>query len=251
MSTATLPSTWAQLDELMLKLTKKTGADSFEFVGGLPHTWQGWQYVLPQANGAKLISDDGKKAQLDSAEVVGGDRVGQESPQAPGHVRRGRGVAQGRRHRRGQPDSRHGDRRERHLRAEEDGGQHRRQLVRGQRPALEPQAADSRSSSAPPPSPAARGGPRDTKVNVYAGGILEVARKGGPKLDLMWEFMKYTASKEGGLLGAAATPRTSAPTARARATRASSTTRTRGSGARTSSPCSTPAWGRAPSSTRR
>jgi hypothetical protein len=41
-------------------------------------------------------------------------------------------------------------------------------------------------------------GPKDIKVNVYAGGILEMARKGGPRLDLMWDFMKFTASKEGG-----------------------------------------------------
>jgi hypothetical protein len=49
-----------------------------------------------------------------------------------------------------------------------------------------------------PPLPGGPGGPRDPKNNVYAGGILEVARKGGPKLDLVWDFMKYTATKEGG-----------------------------------------------------
>ena len=51
------------------KLTKSRG-DGWEFVGFLPHIGQGWQFVLPQANGAKLISDDGKKAQLDTAEVA-------------------------------------------------------------------------------------------------------------------------------------------------------------------------------------
>lgn len=49
------------------------------------------------------------------------------------------------------------------------------------------------------PIPSGPKGPRDPKTNVYSGGILEVARKGGPKLEMMWDFMKYTASKEGGL----------------------------------------------------
>jgi ABC-type glycerol-3-phosphate transport system substrate-binding protein len=48
------------------------------------------------------------------------------------------------------------------------------------------------------PIPSGPRGPRDPKTNVFSGGILEVAQKGGPKLDLMWEFMKYTATKEGG-----------------------------------------------------
>ncbi|MGI8424569.1 MAG: hypothetical protein ACR2NO_10755, partial [Chloroflexota bacterium] len=48
------------------------------------------------------------------------------------------------------------------------------------------------------PIPSGPKGPRDTKANVASGGILEVARKAGPKLDLMWDFMKFTASKEGG-----------------------------------------------------
>jgi hypothetical protein len=48
------------------------------------------------------------------------------------------------------------------------------------------------------PIPSGPRGPKDMKNNVYAGGVLEVAQKGGAKLDLMWDFMKFTASKEGG-----------------------------------------------------
>jgi len=49
------------------------------------------------------------------------------------------------------------------------------------------------------PVPSGPSGPRDPANNVYGGGILICATKGTPKLPLVWDFFKFTASKEGGL----------------------------------------------------
>ena len=197
LSTRTLPSTWSQLDELMLKLTKKTGPDQYEFVGGLPHTWTGWQYVLPQANGARLISDDGRKAQLDLPEVVEAiewakshlKRLGTFDAveewrktgvtpgdnQTPGTVTNGNDIF-------GQKKM-----------AVNVGGNWTADNIRRWNRKL--QTPLKFGTTAVPSGPR---GAKDIKVNVFAGGVLEVARKAGPRLDLMWEFMKFTSSKEGG-----------------------------------------------------
>ena len=160
-----VPQTWPQLEEMANKLTKSRG-DGWEFVGFLPHIGQGWQFVLPQANGAKLISDDGKKAQLDTAEVADAIEFGKKfvtrlgGVQAidnwrialPGGDNRAQGAA---------------TRRRRHLRAEADGLHQRRELVRGQHPAGQPApgaAAEVQRGPLPQRPPRARATRRPTST---------------------------------------------------------------------------------------
>ncbi|CAA9216958.1 MAG: hypothetical protein AVDCRST_MAG77-512 [uncultured Chloroflexi bacterium] len=192
-----LPTTWTQLDEIMLKLTKKTGPDQFEFVGGLPHLWQNWQYVLPQANGAKLISDDGRKAQLDTAEVV------EAIEWAKGHLKRvgtfeaisnwrKTGVQPGDNQSPGAEAGTNDIFGQKKLGVNVNGNWAADNVRRWNKKMQSPlKFATTAVQSGPR-------GPKDIKTNVFSGGILEMARKGGPKLDLIWDFMKYTASKEGG-----------------------------------------------------
>ena len=193
----TLPTTWAQLDELMIKLTKKTGPDQFEFVGGIPNTWTGWQYVLPQANGAKLISDDGRKAQLDTPEVV------EAIEWAKGHmIRLGgvdamdtwrkTGVQGGDNYTPGTAVGGNDMFGQKKMAANIGGNWTADAVRRWNRKMQTPLKFGTT------PIPSGPRGPKDIRTNVASGGILEVARKGGPKLDLMWDFMKFTSSKEGG-----------------------------------------------------
>jgi ABC-type glycerol-3-phosphate transport system substrate-binding protein len=193
----TVPTTWTQLDDLMLKLTKKTGPESYEFIGGIPHIWQGWQIVLSQANGAKLVSDDGKKAQLDSPEVV------EAIEWAKGHLTRLGGfnlisnwrktnVQGGDSYTPGTEVSANDIFGQKKMAVNVNGNWNADNVRRWNRKISAP------LKFAVSPIPSGPRGPRDPKNNVFGGGILEVARKGGPKLDLMWEFMKYTATKEGG-----------------------------------------------------
>ncbi len=197
LNTKSLPTNWTQLDELMLKLTKKTGPDQFEFVGGIPNQWTGWQYVLAQANGAKLISEDGRKAQLDTPEVV------EAMEWVKGHVRRlggidvidtwrKTGVQGGDNHTPGNPVGPNDIFGQKKLAVNVGGNWTADNIRRWNRKMSSPLKF---ATTAVPSGPR---GPKDIKTNVFAGGILEAARKGGPKLDLMWDFMKYTASKEGG-----------------------------------------------------
>jgi multiple sugar transport system substrate-binding protein len=197
LNTRTLPTNWTQLDELMLKLTKKTGADQWEFIGGLPNTWQGWQYVIPQANGAKLISDDGRKSQLDTPEVV------EAIEWAKTHIKRlgsldaisnwrKTGVQPGDNQTPGTEAGANDIFGQKKLAVNVNGNWCADNVRRWNRKMQAP------LKFATTPIPSGPKGPRDTKANVYSGGILEMARKGGPKLDLMWDFMKYTASKDGG-----------------------------------------------------
>ena len=192
-----MPTTWTQLDELMIRLTKKTGPESFEFVGGVPHIWNGWQVVLSQANGAKLVSDDGRKAQLDSPEVI------EAIEWAKGHIRRLgsfdminnwriTGVQGGDNYTPGSavdPNDIFGQKK---MAVNVNGNWCADNIRRWNGKMATP------LKFAVSPIPSGPKGPRDTKTNVFSGGILEAARKGGPKLNLMWDFMKYTASKEGG-----------------------------------------------------
>ncbi|HEX2516223.1 MAG TPA: extracellular solute-binding protein [Chloroflexota bacterium] len=191
-----VPQSWPQLEEMANKLTKSRG-DGWEFVGFLPHIGQAWQILLPQANGAKLISDDGKKAQLDTVEVAEAIEYGKKfvtrlgGVQAidnwrialPGGDNRAQGAALGAADIFGQKQM-----------AFINGGNWYADNVRRANRRLGQQMKFNVA-----PMPSGPRGPRDSKTNVYSGGILEVARKGGPKLDLIWEFMKYTATKEGGI----------------------------------------------------
>ena len=196
LNTRNLPTNWTQLDELMIKLTKKTGPDTFEFVGGIPNTWSGWQYVLPQANGAKLISEDGKKAQLDTPEVIEAITWAKE------HMKRLGGldvmsafrksVALGDNQAPGTDASGNDMFGQKKMGVNIGGNWTADNIRRWNRKMTSPLKF---ATTALPSGPK---GPRDIKVNVYAGGILEHAQKGGKNLDLMWDFMKFTASKEGG-----------------------------------------------------
>ena len=196
LNTRTLPTTWAQLDELMNKLTKKTGPDQWEFVGGIPNIWQGWQIVLPQANGAKLISDDGRKAQLDTPEVV------EALEWAKGHVRRlgtldaltawrTTGVQGGDNYTPGTAVGTNDVFGQKKMAVNVNGNWTADNIRRWNRKMQTP------LKFATTPIPSGPRGAKDIKTNVYAGGILECARK-GPNLELMWDFMKFTGSKEGG-----------------------------------------------------
>jgi ABC-type glycerol-3-phosphate transport system substrate-binding protein len=195
--TRNLPVNWTQLDEIMIKLTKKTGPDSFEFVGGIPHIWTGWQIVLPQANGARLISEDGRKAQLDTVEVI------EALEWAKGHIKRlgGLDVISNWRRTGVQGGDNYTPGTE--VGANDIFGQKKMAINVGGNWTADNIRRWNRKMATPlkfavSPVPSGPRGPRDIKVNVFSGGILEVARKAGPKLDLMWEFMKFTASKEGG-----------------------------------------------------
>ena len=196
LNTKNLPANWTQLDELMLKLNKKVGQDSFEYVGGIPNTWQGWQYVLPQANGAKLISDDGRKAQLDTPEVI------EALTWAKEHVKRLGGldavstfrkaVAPGDNQAPGTEAGSNDIFGQKKMGVNVNGNWCADNVRRWNKKMTTPLKF---ATTAVPSGPK---GPKDIKVNVYAGGILELAKKGGKNLDLMWDFMKFTASKEGG-----------------------------------------------------
>ena len=192
-----LPTNWTQLDELMIKLTKKISADNWEFVGGIPNLWTGWQYVLPQANGAKLISEDGRKAQLDTPEVV------EALEWAKSHIKRlgtldqisnwrKTGVAPGDNQSPGTEAGANDIFGQKKMAANIGGNWTADNVRRWNRKMTTPLKF---ATTAIPSGPK---GPRDIKVNVFSGGILELATKGGPKLEQMWDFMKFTASKEGG-----------------------------------------------------
>ncbi|HEV2121510.1 MAG TPA: extracellular solute-binding protein [Chloroflexota bacterium] len=196
LNTKNLPTNWQQLDEIMIKLTKKTG-EGWEFVGGIPYIWTNWQVVLPQANGAKLISEDGKKAQLDSPEVL------EAIEWAKGHIKRLGGIEAidtwrkiipgGDNHRPGNAVGANDIFGQKKMAINVGGNWTADNIRRWNKKTGEP------LKFAVAPIPSGPRGPKDIKTNVFSGGILEAAQKGGPKLDLMWEFMKYTASKEGGL----------------------------------------------------
>ncbi|MBI3969889.1 MAG: extracellular solute-binding protein [Chloroflexi bacterium] len=195
-SARSLPATWTQLDEAAIKLTKKD-ADGWAFVGLIPHLGTNWQVIFPQANGAKLVSDDGKKAQFDSQEVIeaiewakthlkrlgGFDAVEAWRKVVPGGDNAAPGSAAG---------------------ANDIFGQKRMAaLLGGNWTADNIRRMNKRSGSelkfSVAPVPSGPKGPRDPKANVYSGGILIAAQKGGKKLDLAWDFFKYVGSKEGGL----------------------------------------------------
>ncbi|HEX2185984.1 MAG TPA: extracellular solute-binding protein [Chloroflexota bacterium] len=195
-NTSTLPATWTQLEELSVRLTKRQG-DTFDHVGFVPHLGTDWRVILPQSNGAKLISDDGKKAQLDSTEVLEAiewvkaqlkrfgsiEAVDAWRVTVPGGDNQAPGTAAG---------------------ANDIFGQKKMAaLLGGNWTADNIRRMNRRSGSelkfgvgAVPSGPK---GPRDPKTNVFSGGILISARKGGPNLELAWDFFKYVASKEGGL----------------------------------------------------
>jgi ABC-type glycerol-3-phosphate transport system substrate-binding protein len=196
-ATKTLPATWNQLDELALKLTKKQGADSFDFVGFVPYTGTAWQIVFPQANGAKLVSDDGRKAQFDSPEVLeaiewgknqvkrlgGMDAIDKWRVTVPPGDNQAPGTATGGADIFGQKKM-----------AAINGGNWFADNIRRANKRLQQTLKFGVA-----PIPSGPHGPRDPKANIYAGGILVSAQKGGKKNDLSWEFFKYVASKEGGL----------------------------------------------------
>jgi len=192
-----VPTTWTQLDELMAKLTKKTGPDTYDFIGGIPNIWGQWQIVLPQANGAKFVSDDGRKAQLDSPEVV------EALEWAKGHIRRlggldaltawrTTGVQPGDAQAPGTAANANDIFAQKKMAVNINGNWNADSVRRWNKKMQTP------LKFATAPIPSGPRGPKDPKANVFSGGIQEAARKGGPKLDLMWDFMKYTASKEGG-----------------------------------------------------
>jgi maltose-binding protein MalE len=191
-----LPTTWTKLDEIALKTTKRAGA-GFDYVGFIPHIGTGWQVTLPQANGAKLVSDDAKTAQLDSPQVV------EAIEWAKGHVTRLGGFAAIDAWRKAvpggdnaQPGSAAGG-------ADMFGQKLLASIIGGNWFANNIRRMNQRNSTElkfdVSPIPSGPKGPTSPKANVYSGGILEAAQKGGPKLDLVWEFFKYTATKEGGL----------------------------------------------------
>jgi ABC-type glycerol-3-phosphate transport system substrate-binding protein len=181
----------------MIKLTKKTGPDQFEFVGGIPNTWTGWAVVLPQANGAKLISDDGRKAQLDTPEVIEALTWAKEHMKRLGGLDvmnqwRITGVQGGDNYTPGTAVGGNDIFGQKKMAVNIGGNWTADNVRRWNRKMTTPLKF---GTTAIPSGPK---GPKDIKVNVFAGGILEHATKGGPKLELMWDFMKFTASKEGG-----------------------------------------------------
>ena len=187
-----LPATWVQLDQNAIKLTKKQG-EGFDFVGFIPHIGNDWMVVVPQANGAKLVSDDGKKAQLDSPEVL------EAVEWAKGHLKRlgsFDSINTWRTTLPGGPTTQPGT-----AVGAADMFAHKKMMavIGGNWFADNIRRINKTLKFAAAPIPSGPRGPRDAKTNVFSGGILEAARKGGPKLDLVWEFFKYTASKEGGL----------------------------------------------------
>jgi ABC-type glycerol-3-phosphate transport system substrate-binding protein len=148
--------------------------------------------VVPQANGAKLVSDDGKKAQLDSPEVL------EAVEWAKGHLKRlgsFDSINTWRTTLPGGPTTQPGT-----AVGAADMFAHKKMMavIGGNWFADNIRRINKTLKFAAAPIPSGPRGPRDAKTNVFSGGILEAARKGGPKLDLMWDFMKYTASKEGG-----------------------------------------------------
>ncbi len=194
--TKPLPTSWTQLDELALKLTKKQG-DGYAFVGFIPYTGTAWQILFPQANGAKLISDDGRKAQLDSPEVIEAIEWGK------GHVKRLGGydavekwritVPPGDNQAPGTPTGGADIFAQKMMGAINGGNWFADNIRRANR------RTGQTLKFAVAPVPSGPHGPKDPSKNVYSGGILIAARRGGPKLDQVWDFFKYVASKEGGL----------------------------------------------------
>lgn len=191
-----LPTNWTQLDQVTIKLTKASGT-GFDFVGIIPHIGADWAIVFPQANGAKLISDDGKKAQFDSPEVLaavewmkshvkrmgGFEAIEQWRRTVPGGANATPGSATG---------------------SADIFAQKRMAAITGGNWYADNIRRFNKTNNtvlkfATAPIPSGPNGPRDHKANIYSGGILEAARKSGPKLDQTWDFFKYTASKEGGL----------------------------------------------------
>ena len=196
LNTRTLPTTWTQMEELMLKLTKKTGPDQYEFVGGIPNIWQGWQVVLAQANGAKLVSEDGRKAQLDTPEVIEALEWAKTQVRRIGTLDaitawRTTGVQGGDNYTPGTAVGTNDIFGQKKMAVNINGNWTADNIRRWNRKMTTP------LKFAVSPVPSGPRGPKDMKNNVYAGGILEVAQKGGKNLDIMWDFMKYTASKEG------------------------------------------------------
>ena len=193
---AKLPMTWQDLDVAAQKATRKQG-DGFDFVGFTPHLGTDWQVILAQSNGAKLVSDDGKVVQFDAPEVIeaiewikghvtrlgGMGTIGNWQKLVPG----GDGQAPG------TPTAG----------ADIFAQKRMAAVVGGNWTADNIRRANRRMSQtlefAVGPVPSGPQGAKDVKSNVYSGGILEVARRGGAKIDQVWEFMKFTATKEGGL----------------------------------------------------
>ena len=193
---AKLPMTWQDLDVVAQKATRKQG-DGFDFVGFTPHLGTDWQVILAQSNGAKLVSDDGKIVQFDTPEVVeaiewvkghvtrlgGMGTIGNWQKLVPGGDGQASGTAT--------------------AGADIFAQKRMAAVVGGNWTADNIRRANRRLSQtlefAVGPVPSGPQGSKDVKSNVYSGGILEVARKGGPKIGQVWEFMKFTATKEGGL----------------------------------------------------
>ncbi len=180
-----LPRTFDQLETLAVRLTRRT-ADGFEQIGAVPHLGTDYRVVFPQANGAKLLSPDSRQVFFDAPEVVAAfewianviNRLGGWSAIDTwrANVAGASGSAAnifaiGR------------------LSSLLNGNWQADNIRRLNR--------DLRFVVSPVPSGPA--GPRDPVNNVYGGGILICATKGTSKLPLVWDFFKFTASKEGGL----------------------------------------------------
>ena len=196
-SAKTLPTTWTPLDELAIKLTKRMGSDSFDFVGFVPYTGTAWQIVFPQANGAKLVSDDGRKALLDAPEVLEALQWGKQ------HVDRLGGmdaidkwrvtVPPGDNQKPGTATSGADAFAQKKMGAVNGGNWFADNIRRANK------RLQQNLKFGVAPIPSGPHGPKDPSKNIYAGGILVSAQKGGKKVDLAWDFFKYVASKEGGL----------------------------------------------------
>jgi ABC-type glycerol-3-phosphate transport system substrate-binding protein len=196
-ATKTLPTTWQQFDELVLKLTKKIGTDGFEFIGFAPHIGQAWQIAFTQANGAKLVSDDARKAQLDSAEVLEALEWGKA------HVKRLGGldvidkwrttVPPGDNQAPGTATSGADSFAQKKIGAIHGGNWYADNIRRANK------RLGQTLKFGCAPIPSGPRGPKDNSKNIYAGGVLVAGAKGTKKLDQAWEFFKYIATKEGGL----------------------------------------------------
>src|SRR5438093_5704298 len=196
LNTKSLPTNWTQLDELALKLTKRQG-DSFDFVGFVPYTGPSWQIGFTQANGAKLVSDDDRKAQLDSAEVLEALEWGKS------HVKRLGGmevidkwrvtVPPGDSQAPGTATSGADSFAQKKMGAINGGNWFADNIRRANK------RLQQTLKFGVAPIPSGPHGAKDPSKNIYAGGILISAQKAGKNLDLAWDFFKYVASKDGGL----------------------------------------------------
>ncbi len=187
--TRTLPTTWAGVDELAARLSKKQGAD-WDHVGFVPHLGSDWAHVLPHANGAKLLSDDGRKAQLDSPEAI------ETIEWMKTHLKKLGSFADIDKWRREVPGAGGGG-------PKIFGLKKMGIIVGGNWIADDIRRVTTENNTSVrftvSPIPSGPKGPRDPKTNLFAGAQQLSARKGTPKLDLVWEFFKYVSSKEGGM----------------------------------------------------